>query len=530
MKTQLHSTRSTASFHDINTTRERLKSSLSSLREAMVLNSTREPTKTLNSIYTERIVTEPISFNSKNKKIYNSNRRIINQNYDMIDVLRSSRKETSEPNEERVKIMSVLPTAESIESNIQSIKESNISLKNEYDMKNKALIHSENEKKRTMGEIERMKEKLEKVALLNLELKHNYKDIESKFTNESDLLDCEYIRLQKENSTFKHNESVLYEMNNNLLKSKEDYEVLIKKMKNTLIILKEKNKKTSSDLDTLKLKIDDLDKEHSKKDSQIEELLDIQKELVENNTLNQNEIDNLSNEKNSKDQILEKVQKVQTNIDEYAQKIKDLYAEIADKERVIEKIKLEYEQLNQELIAYPHNKKTPNKEVDEKKKELKVNLEKEKEKNKGLTTTLTELNGITETLIESKEKMKKLYESEIENLKQEYEKKKNQLSSTKDIDEEFKKIMDDNQTLKAKNEELVSKIKQLPDLQKEFKELIDTNLSLKQENLLLNKKKQLESILKQKEQSKDEDNQNEEEEGNEEEHDGNEEEEGIQNE
>ena len=93
-------------------------------------------------------------------------------------------------------------------------------------------------------------------------------------------------------------------------------------------------------------------------------------------------------------------------------------------------------------------------------------------------------------------------------------------------DEEFKKIMDDNQILKAKNEELVSKIKKLPDLQKEFKELIDTNLSLKQENLLLNKKKQLESILKQKEQSKEE-----EEEGNEEEHDDdNEEEEGVQNE
>ena len=185
--------------------------------------------------------------------------------------------------------------------------------------------------------------------------------------------------------------------------------------------------------------------------SQIEELLDIQKELVENNNTNQEEIDNLNNENNSKNQILEKVQKVQTNIDEYAQKIKDLYAEIADKDRVIEKIKVEYEQLNQELIAFPHNKKTPTKEGYEKKKELKVNLEKEKEKNKGLTTTLTELNGITETLIESKEKMKKLYESEIENLKQEYEKKKNELSSTKDIniDEEFKKIMDDNQDRKS---------------------------------------------------------------------------------
>ena len=137
-------------------------------------------------------------------------------------------------------------------------------------------------------------------------------------------------------------------------------------------------KTTNSQLDLF----NDLDKEHAKKDSQIEELLDIQKELVENNNTNQEEIDNLNNENNSKNQILEKVQKIQTNIDEYAQKIKDLYAEIADKDRVIEKIKVEYEQLNQELIAFPHKKKTPTKEVDEKKKELKVNLEKEKEKNK----------------------------------------------------------------------------------------------------------------------------------------------------
>ena len=382
MKTQIYSTRSNTSFHDINTTRSRLKSSLSSLREAMVLNTTREPTKTLNSFYSERIVIEPTYFNTKNKKILNTNRSIITQNYDMIDKLRSSRNETTEPNEQRVQIMSVLPTTETIESNIQSIKESNMSLKNEFDMKNKALMNVENEKRRTLNELERMKDKLEKVALLNVELKHNYKDIDAKFNNESDLLDCEYIRLQKENSNLKHNESVLYEMNNNLLKSKDDYEALIKKMKNTLIILKEKNKKNSSDLDKLKLKIDELDKEHAKKDSQIEELLDIQKELVENNNTNQGEIDNLINEKDSKDQILEKVQKVQSNIDEYAQKISELYAEIAEKERVIEKIKIEYEQLNQELISYPHNKKVPSKEDEDKKKEMKETLEKYKRSNK----------------------------------------------------------------------------------------------------------------------------------------------------
>lgn len=487
--------------HTKNYSFNKFQNSLLSLKESIY--STRQinpvPKKTIKY---EQMHTEPAIVSYRTNKMLSSNRNLINSNKDMINRLQTLENEGSGLSEKNVKMVSILPNMESLENNLVSLRNSNVQLKNEYEMKTKSMMHLENENKRIQKEIQNTKFKNEKLSDANSELEKNYKDIETKFINETELLDCEIVRLKKENEAFKHQEAVLTEISKNLHKSKEDYDSIITKMKKTLLILTNKSNKAKEELDELKVNIELQEKENSEKDAQIQELLDINAKLIEDNDNNSAEIEKVISENSSKELIVDKIKKIQTNLEDYSKKIDELYKEIDQKDRMIEKIKAEYEDLNQKLILFNPNEdeervKTPQ-EI-EKEQLFKGKLEKEQLKNKDLVKNLKELNDLTQQLLSTRQSSKNIYEEEIAKLQEEFESQKEKLSNEKENESKnLEEIINENKKLKEHNQSLINKVAMLPEMEKSFKELIDKNLALKQENLLLANKKQIQDIMDQK--------------------------------
>ena len=487
--------------HTKNNSFNKFQNSLLSLKESIY--STRQinpvPKKTIKY---EKMHTDPTIVGYRTTKMLSSNRNLINSNKDMISRLQTLENEGSGLSEKNVKMVSILPNMESLENNLVSLRNSNVQLKNEYEMKTKSMMHLENENKRIQKEIQNTKFKNEKLSDANSELEKNYKDIETKFINETELLDCEIARLKKENEAFKHQEAVLTEISKNLHKSKEDYDSIITKMKKTLLILTNKSNKAKEERDALKLNIELLEKENSEKDAQIQELLDINAKLIEDNDNNSAEIEKVISENSSKELIVDKIKKIQTNLEDYSKKIDELYKEIDQKDRMIEKIKDEYEDLNQRLILFNPNEeeervKTPQ-EI-EKEQLFKGKLEKEQLKNKDLVKNLKELNDLTQQLLSTRQSSKNIYEEEIAKLQEEFESQKEKLSNEKENENKnLEDIIKENKKLKEHNQALINKVAMLPEMEKSFKELIDKNLALKQENLLLANKKQIQDLMDQK--------------------------------
>ena len=417
---------------------------------------------------------------------------------------------------------------------------------------------------------EKMKSEMTKLRKENAELKFCLNNINKKFDNE--LKDIK---------------------NNNDLKDKELKETkeIMKKNASLIELLGEKIANYEKTIEDLKER-QNLEEEEAIKsgDEKYIALIESNKKLKEELLDKDNMIGKIKTELNTKNEILEEINTMKSEMETYLQTMDKLYGEIESRDGIIKQLKNDmqviqnnYQQEINELkkqkqnsLNTSNNKDNNNsnekpdekllaelKECKEKEKKLskellesRKNYDNLKESNEKMKDLAKETNAMIKAAIESRDSLKKEYESAIKEIIEKYEKqiKFMKMVSEKQIEEfkeklkkyeepgekterdknqekkdekkiknkkdekdekekendkedeirmaEMMKIIQDNKELLKQNEELknmneviLSKMKELPNLEQKYTDLFDTVKLLQEENHLLKEASKYSSMI-----------------------------------
>ena len=404
---------------------------------------------------------------------------------------------------------------------------------------------------------EKMKSEMTKLRKENAELKFCLNNINKKFDNE-----LKEIK------------------NNNDLKDKELKETkeIMKKNAALIELLGEKITNYEKTISELKERQNFEEEEAIKTgDEKYINLIENNKKLKEELIEKDNMINNIKNELNTKKEIFEEINTMKSEMETYLQTMDKLYGEIESRDGIIKQLKNDmqviqnnYQQEINELKKQNSLNNSNTKELNNNEKcdekllsELKQSKEKENKLNKELSDIqksynelkdnnekmkdlVKETNAMTKTAIESRDSLKKEYESAIKEIIEKYEKQikfmkmvsqkqieefKEKLKKYENLDEknekdkknenqksekkkeentkedeirmaEMMKIIQDNKELLKQNEELknmneviLSKMKELPNLEQKYTDLFDTVKLLQEENHLLKEASKYSSMI-----------------------------------
>jgi len=392
-------------------------------------------------------------------------------------------------------------------------------------------------------------------------------NINSEF-NQNETMKQEMTKLRKENAELKFClNNVNKKFENEIKEIRNNNELKEKELKETKEILK----KNGTLIELLGEKVSNYEKiiEQMKEQQNINEEKDIKDgddkyiNLVENNkklkeelTIKENMINNIKKELETKNEIYEEINRMKSEMENYLQTMDKLYGEIESRDGIIKQLKNDIQviqnkyqteindlknknsindinnlkgddKLLSELKASKENELKLNKELSE----MQKNFNEMKESNDKMKELAKESNGMIKSAIDSRDNLKKEYESAIKDLVEKYEKQitfmktvlakqseefeeklknikgsKDKQSENKDNPdekmEEMMKIIKDNKELLKQNEELknlneviLTKMKELPNLEQKYTDLFDTVKLLQEENNLLKEASKYSSMI-----------------------------------
>ena len=392
-------------------------------------------------------------------------------------------------------------------------------------------------------------------------------NINSEF-NQNETMKQEMTKLRKENAELKFClNNVNKKFENEIKEIRNNNELKEKELKETKEILK----KNGTLIELLGEKVSNYEKiiEQMKEQQNINEEKDIKDgddkyiNLVENNkklkeelTIKENMINNIKKELETKNEIYEEINRMKSEMENYLQTMDKLYGEIESRDGIIKQLKNDIQviqnkyqteindlknknsindinnlkgddKLLSELKASKENELKLNKELSE----MQKNFNEMKESNDKMKELAKESNGMIKSAIDSRDNLKKEYESAIKDLVEKYEKqitfmktvlakqseefeeKLKNIKGSKDKQsdnkenpdekmEEMMKIIKDNKELLKQNEELknlneviLTKMKELPNLEQKYTDLFDTVKLLQEENNLLKEASKYSSMI-----------------------------------
>ena len=428
-----------------------------------------------------------------------------------------------------------------------------------------------------LNDNEKIKTEMTKLRKENAELKFALNNINKKFDNE--------LKEIKKNNELKNKE--LKQTKDIMNKNASLIELLGEKISNYEKLVSElKEKQNSEQKESLK----DDDDNNNKYMALFENNKKLKKELMEKDNM----INNIKNELNTKNEIFDEINTMKSEMETYLQTMDKLYSEIESRDGIIKKLKNDIqviqnnyqEELNDLKKQKTANNNTnknknnikdkniKNEKADEKlleelnqNKEKEIQLNKElveirksykemKESNEKMKELAKETNGMIKTAIDSRDNLKKEYESSIKEIvekyekqikfmkmvlvkqKEEYEEKlknkksgkinennigddnkkdevvdknKNKNKEKKDdekekeeetkvyemmkIIEDNKELLRQNEKLKNMNETILSRMKELPNLEQKYTDLFETVKLLQEENHLLKEASKYSSLI-----------------------------------
>ena len=456
---------------------------------------------------------------------------------------------------------------------IQTTQDNNIINLSPY---NKNRVETQSDKDNniylSLNDNEKIKSEMTKLRKENAELKFSLNNMNKKFDNE--------LKEIKKNNDLKNKE--LKETKEIMNKNASLIELLGEKISNYEKLVSElKEKQKSEQQESLKN-----DDNNNKYMALFENNKKLKKELLDKDKM----INNIKNELNTKNEIFDEINTMKSEMETYLQTMDKLYSEIESRDGIIKKLKndmkviqnnyqQELDELKKQKTSNKINtnnvkdKSKKNENIDEKlleelnqnkEKEMELNKELEeikksydemKESNEKMKELAKETNGMIKTAIDSRDSLKKEYESSIKEIvekyekqikfmklvlvkqKEEYEEKlknkkngnndekdkneikndkkaegeenkeKNNIAMEKEKEDETKvyemmKIIEDNkellkqnETLKNMNEAILSKMKELPNLEQKYTDLFETVKLLQEENHLLKEASKYSSLI-----------------------------------
>lgn len=329
--------------------------------------------------------------------------------------------------------------------------------------------------------IEQLKNDLQKENNFNNEFNINFDLMQSKYQNDIKAIEIMNEEKDKKITELTTTVSKQSELTESLQLTITNYEKLIDKMKEAL--------------EKQQTQIDQLANNPSQQQQNNENDFVA---LQEENRLKDELISKMKQKIEASNQMIEDINKMKEDVNVYADKIKELYAEIQNRDKIIGELK-------QKIDSSADNS---NKEVNI---DYKERYEIEKEKNEKTKSDIGKIDDMIKKLIESKEEMRKSYEDKIKELIEKLEivsKEKGNNINSKFNDEEVAKLVEENKELNKFNKYLIQQMDKLPELEKHFKNLFDEMMLLKKENEELKKQinpNQIQSTEEEEEQKEEDD-------------------------
>ena len=303
--------------------------------------------------------------------------------------------------------------------------------------------------------VEQLKGDLQKENAFNNEFNINFDLMQNKYQN--DIKAIEIMNEEKEKKITELSTTVAKqsELTDSLQSTIANYEKLIDKMKEAL--------------EKQQVQIDQLAKNQPQSENQSDFAA-----LQEENRLKDELISKMKQKIEASNLMIEDINKMKEDINVYADKIKELYSEIQNRDKVIAELK-------HKVDSNGSNKES---NVD-----YKERYEVEKQKNEKTKEDIGKIDDMIKKLIQSKEEMRKTYEDKIKELIDKLEKvsKEKGNNTSKYSEEEVAKIVEENKELETFNKYLIQQMDKLPELEQHFKKLFDEMMLLKKENEELKK-------------------------------------------
>ncbi len=303
--------------------------------------------------------------------------------------------------------------------------------------------------------VEQLKGDLQKENTFNNEFNINFDLMQNKYQN--DIKAIEIMNEEKEKKITELSTTVAKqsELTDSLQSTIANYEKLIDKMKEAL--------------EKQQVQIDQLAKNQPQSENQSDFAA-----LQEENRLKDELISKMKQKIEASNLMIEDINKMKEDINVYADKIKELYSEIQNRDKVIAELK-------HKVDSNGSNKES---NVD-----YKERYEVEKQKNEKTKEDIGKIDDMIKKLIQSKEEMRKSYEDKIKELIDKLEKvsKEKGNNTSKYSEEEVAKIVEENKELETFNKYLIQQMDKLPELEQHFKKLFDEMMLLKKENEELKK-------------------------------------------
>ena len=428
-------------------------------------------------------------------------------------------------------------------------------------------------KNKELNDNEKIKSEMTKLRKENAELKFSLNNINKKFDNE--------LKEIKKNNELKNKE--LKETKEIMTKNADLIELLGGKITYYEKLISDiKERQNTEEEEALK-------SGDNKYITLVDNNKKLKKELIEKDNM----ITNIKNELNTKNEIFEELNNMKNEMETYLKTMDKLYGEIQSRDGVIKKLKndmqviqnnyqQELNELKKQKMQNNSNSKEKNKNINSKTNEkvdakllseLKQNKEKEiqlnkelaeiknsykemKESNEKMKELAKETNGMIKKAIDSRDSLKKEYESSINEIveryekqikimklvlvkqKEEYEeklknknsedKKENEINTEKKVNnkiekksegkdkekdkekgkedetkmlemikmiEDNKELLKQNEELKNMNEVILSNMKELPNLEQKYTDLFETVKLLQEENHLLKEASKYSSLI-----------------------------------
>ena len=303
--------------------------------------------------------------------------------------------------------------------------------------------------------VEQLKGDLQKESAFNNEFNINFDLMQNKYQN--DIKAIEIMNEEKDKKITELSTTVAKqsELTDSLQSTIANYEKLIDKMKEAL--------------EKQQVQIDQLAKNQPQSENQSDFAA-----LQEENRLKDELISKMKQKIEASNLMIEDINKMKEDINVYADKIKELYSEIQNRDKVIAELK-------HKVDSNGSNKES---NVD-----YKERYEVEKQKNEKTKEDIGKIDDMIKKLIQSKEEMRKSYEDKIKELIDKLEKvsKEKGNNTSKYSEEEVAKIVEENKELETFNKYLIQQMDKLPELEQHFKKLFDEMMLLKKENEELKK-------------------------------------------
>ncbi len=423
-----------------------------------------------------------------NNEILNNNRAITGNNVELSNRLNNLMGiQINNQNDINQKINELIAYGDYIEEQLKISNDNNSQVLNSYEELNirvKDTIVNNNKIENDIKEYENENNNLLKA---NDELKRNLIEISKRFNNESQILKDYYLHCNQNYNDSMERNSYLNNLNKNLQKSKSDYNELINKMKETINIISNKKNSQSLDLKQIEKNLNDKDNELERRDEQLKELQLINNKLIEEGNEIEKEINGVYDELTSHQQLGNQLINIKDTLNQYDYKIEELKEIIRKKDREIEEIKVNYNDINKILNKRKNrndnfekneiNKNIiPNSNMIYKKNYIKPPLDYNKINNEYKTKNIN--FTLNDDLNDNKKSLRSIYDEEIKKIKQ-----SNDELNINEKKNHSQRLIEENRKLQQEYLNLIGKTIDLEKMEKKYENNpFWNNINLENEN------------------------------------------------